>query len=232
MKTQPRAAITVAAALLALSACGVAASTSCGTPAAHASAVPARHAVADSSSAELRNLAEMKRDAAGAALQAARAAPSPDSGLAACSSLSDGHPAAARDYPQIAAEFAGSRWPDLRLSGLAYVEIATTRPAPTSSNPSNARRLGPPSLSTRPSRVACTGPRCRTQRPDSPPPRAPAHTPSSVTRTSPDKPARSPRSDGPPRFGLQLTDRQARWIPGWSRSCPPARTAWRRGDLR
>ena len=54
-----------------------------------------------------------------------RPALSPDSGLAACSSVLSAHQVAARDYPKIAAQFAGSRWPDLRISGLAYVEIAT-----------------------------------------------------------------------------------------------------------
>jgi hypothetical protein len=49
----------------------------------------------------------------------------PDSGLAGCSSVLGAHQVAARDYPKIAAQFAGSRWPDLRSSGLAYVEIAT-----------------------------------------------------------------------------------------------------------
>jgi hypothetical protein len=35
------------------------------------------------------------------------------------------HQVAPRDYPKIAAQFAGSRWPDLRISGLAYTGIAT-----------------------------------------------------------------------------------------------------------
>jgi hypothetical protein len=45
-----------------------------------------------------------------------------DSGLAGCSAVFG---AAAKDYPKIAAQFAGSRWQDLRISGLAYVELAT-----------------------------------------------------------------------------------------------------------
>jgi hypothetical protein len=53
-----------------------------------------------------------------------RSALSPDGGLAACSSVLGAHEVAARDYPKIAAQFTGSRWPDLRVSGLAYVEIA------------------------------------------------------------------------------------------------------------
>ena len=54
-----------------------------------------------------------------------RPALSPDSGLVGCSSVLGAHQVAARDYPKVAAQFAGSRWPDLRISGLAYVEIAT-----------------------------------------------------------------------------------------------------------
>ena len=49
----------------------------------------------------------------------------PDSGLAGCSSVLGAHQVTASDYPKIAAQFSGSRWPDLRISGLAYVEIAT-----------------------------------------------------------------------------------------------------------
>jgi hypothetical protein len=55
----------------------------------------------------------------------ARPAPSPDSGLAGCTALSGAHHVAAKDYPKISAQFAGSRWPDLGISGLAYVEMAT-----------------------------------------------------------------------------------------------------------
>jgi hypothetical protein len=99
--------------------------TSGRTPVAHASVVPARHTPGDSRFADLRDLAQAKRDAGWAAVQRARAAASPDCGLAACTSLSAGQPGAASDYPKIAAQFTGSRWPNLRLSGLAYVEIAT-----------------------------------------------------------------------------------------------------------
>ena len=48
-----------------------------------------------------------------------------DSGLAGCTTLSLGHGVAAADWPTIGAEFAGSQWPDLRFSGMAYVDIAT-----------------------------------------------------------------------------------------------------------
>jgi len=62
---------------------------------------------------------------AAATLTSAQAAQSPDSGLAGCTALSGTHEAAAADYPDIGAQFTGSRWPDLRFSGMAYVEIAT-----------------------------------------------------------------------------------------------------------
>jgi hypothetical protein len=54
-----------------------------------------------------------------------RPALSPDSGLSGCTALAGTHQLAAADYPAIGAHFAGSRWPDLRFSGMAYVEIAT-----------------------------------------------------------------------------------------------------------
>ena len=88
--------------------------------------------------ADVKDLAAMKRDLQLRAVADARArtglrgvpggtraAPSPDSGLAGCSSVLGAHQVAVSDYPKIAAQFAGSRWPDLRSSGLAYVEIAT-----------------------------------------------------------------------------------------------------------
>ena len=91
-----------------------------------------------SGAADLKDLAAVKRDLQRTAVENARArtglrgvlggtraAMSPDSGLAGCSSALGAHQVAARDYPTIAAQFAGSRWPDLRSSGLAYVEIAT-----------------------------------------------------------------------------------------------------------
>ena len=47
-----------------------------------------------------------------------------DSGLVACA-----YPLAPKDvpasaYPKLRAEFAGSRWPDLRTAGTAYVDLA------------------------------------------------------------------------------------------------------------
>jgi len=54
--------------------------------------------------------------------------PPADSGLVACTyPLSTQHVPAA-DYRKIRAEFAGSRWPDLRNAGTAYVDLATQLP--------------------------------------------------------------------------------------------------------
>ena len=91
-----------------------------------------------SGGAAFKDLAAVKRDLQRTAVEDTRArtglrgvlgntrsALSPDSGLAGCSSVLGAHEVAARDYPKIAAQFGGSRWPDLRSSGLAYVEIAT-----------------------------------------------------------------------------------------------------------
>jgi hypothetical protein len=55
----------------------------------------------------------------------ARPALPPDSGLAGCAALAGTHQVAGADYPAIGSQFAGSRWPDLRFSGMAYIEIAT-----------------------------------------------------------------------------------------------------------
>ena len=91
-----------------------------------------------SGAADIKDLAAVKRDLQRAVVEDARArtglrgvlggtrpALSPDSGLAGCSSVLGAHQVAARDYPKIAAQFTGSQWSDLRISGLAYVEIAT-----------------------------------------------------------------------------------------------------------
>ena len=59
----------------------------------------------------------------GAVATASPAAP-PDSGLAGCAALSGTHQLAAGDYQKISAQFAGSRWPDLRFSGMAYADFA------------------------------------------------------------------------------------------------------------
>ena len=47
-----------------------------------------------------------------------------DSGLVACSYPLSTQDVPATDYPKIRAEFAGSRWPDLRNAGTAYVDLA------------------------------------------------------------------------------------------------------------
>jgi len=48
-----------------------------------------------------------------------------DSGLVACAYPLSTQDVPAADYPKIRAEFAGSRWPDLRTAGTAYVDLAT-----------------------------------------------------------------------------------------------------------
>ena len=71
MRTQPTLAIRVAAAALALSACGIATGISGGTSVAHAAVVSARPAPGDNRFAELRELDQVKRAVAWAALERA-----------------------------------------------------------------------------------------------------------------------------------------------------------------
>ena len=47
-----------------------------------------------------------------------------DSGLVACAYPLRTQDVPATDYPKIRAEFVGSRWPDLRTAGTAYVDLA------------------------------------------------------------------------------------------------------------
>jgi len=47
-----------------------------------------------------------------------------DSGLVACAYPLSTQDVSAADYRKIRAEFAGSRWPDLRAAGTAYVDLA------------------------------------------------------------------------------------------------------------
>ena len=47
-----------------------------------------------------------------------------DSGLVACAYPLSTQDVPAADYPKLRAEFAGSRWPDLRNAGTAYVDLA------------------------------------------------------------------------------------------------------------
>jgi hypothetical protein len=52
-------------------------------------------------------------------------APPQDSGLVACSYPLSTQDVSAADYQKVRAEFAASRWPDLRNAGTAYVDLAT-----------------------------------------------------------------------------------------------------------
>ena len=78
---------------------------------------------------DLQDLAKMKRDLfqrlLGTRILLPPTGAPPDSGLAGCTSLSSTHQAAASSYPKIRAEFAGSRWPDLRTAGTAYADLIT-----------------------------------------------------------------------------------------------------------
>jgi len=47
-----------------------------------------------------------------------------DSGLAACAYPLSTQDVSPTEYPKLRAEFAGSRWPDLRTVGTAYVDLA------------------------------------------------------------------------------------------------------------
>jgi len=47
-----------------------------------------------------------------------------DSGLLACTYPLSTHDVPAADYRKIRAQFAGSRWPDLRTGGTAYADLA------------------------------------------------------------------------------------------------------------
>ena len=51
-----------------------------------------------------------------------------DSGLVACAYPLSTKDVPAADYPKIRAQFAGSRWPDLRNAGTAYVDLAMALP--------------------------------------------------------------------------------------------------------
>jgi hypothetical protein len=48
---------------------------------------------------------------------------SADTGISGCTALSGAHHVDAADYPRIRAQFAASRWPDLRAAGTAYVDL-------------------------------------------------------------------------------------------------------------
>jgi hypothetical protein len=48
-----------------------------------------------------------------------------DSGLVACAYSLSTQNVPAAEYPKIRAQFAGSRWPDLRNAGTAYIDLVT-----------------------------------------------------------------------------------------------------------
>ena len=120
MRTQPNLAIKLATAALALSACGVAVSSSAEASVSAPSGTSARYAPAAIGSAELGEIAQVKRAIVWRA--GSREPMSSDSGLAGCAAVAG---ADQIDYRQMAAQFASSRWQDLRISGLAWVEIVT-----------------------------------------------------------------------------------------------------------
>jgi len=45
-------------------------------------------------------------------------------GIAGCTALLAARQPARRDYPRIRAQFTGSPWPDLRIAGTTYVDLA------------------------------------------------------------------------------------------------------------
>lgn len=51
-----------------------------------------------------------------------------DSGLVACAYPLSTHDVPVADYQKIRAQFAGSRWPDLRNAGTAYADLALRLP--------------------------------------------------------------------------------------------------------
>ena len=72
---------------------------------------------------------------------------SQDSGLAGCAYPLSTQDVPAADYPKIRAQFAGSRWPDLRIAGTAYVDLAMQLPMrviPTDTRPSGSISGCPP----------------------------------------------------------------------------------------
>src|SRR5690349_1642792 len=87
MRTQPKPAIRIAAAALALSACGIAAGIVGGTPTAHASVVPARHVPGNTGLAGLRDLAQVKQGAAANGVESAQVQEQP--GISSFAGLRD-----------------------------------------------------------------------------------------------------------------------------------------------
>ncbi len=54
--------------------------------------------------------------------------PPRESGLVACTYPLSTQDVPAAAYPKIRAQFAGSRWPDLRNAGTAYIDLAVQLP--------------------------------------------------------------------------------------------------------
>jgi hypothetical protein len=96
MRTQPNLAIRVAVAALAMSACGVAVAISGGTSAGAASVVSARHAPGDTGSADLRIMAQVKRNVVWEAAERSRVHPGPRDGGQSVQSSDGGLAAATR----------------------------------------------------------------------------------------------------------------------------------------
>jgi hypothetical protein len=118
-----RLAITLAglaAAALALTACqGTATAASHGPHHHHAAQAAVQQMQTGLTFRDLQDLAQVKRD-----LFRGSAERPADSGLAGCTSLSSPHHVTVGDYPKIRAQFAGSRWPDLRTAGTAFIDLA------------------------------------------------------------------------------------------------------------
>ena len=110
----------VAAAALALPACQGTATAAVHRPHHHhATQATVQQVQTGMTFADLQDLAQVKRD-----LFRRLAARPARSGLAGCTSLSSPHHVTAGDYPRIRAQFAGSRWPDLRTAGTAFIDLA------------------------------------------------------------------------------------------------------------
>jgi hypothetical protein len=93
---------------------------------------------------KIRNLSTPTRYAIGTAavipalligvLGSTHSGPPHDSGLVACAYPLATHDVPAADYKKLRAEFAGSRWPDLRNAGTAYVDLAVQLLTPQSTD--------------------------------------------------------------------------------------------------
>ena len=93
---------------------------------------------------KIRNLSTRTRYAIGTAavipalligvLGSTHSGPPHDSGLVACAYPLATHDVPAADYPKLRAGFAGSRWPDLRNAGTAYVDLAVQLLTPQSTD--------------------------------------------------------------------------------------------------